>query len=459
MMNAPPAWTLWLMLLPVAVGLGGVILLLLFPSRPNSHGAARWARPGEVKSFYKSAGPVLGRDGKGKLLRASGDAPLITIAPPRSEKGGGQIIPTLLLETGSVIVIDPKGEAARATASHREKFGPVHIIDPFGTTGQPGAKYNPLAGLNASPTMIEDAFQIAEAIVPDGEGDNPHFADGARDLIRSIILHICQSYPEGERHLFTLRQILNQPGEKLWQTLTEMSFSPLDAINGPARQQLAREAKEAAGMISTAGRNTGWLDSVAVSSSLEKSDFCFADLKNETGTVFIVLPPTKIASFARWLRLITVCVIADFERDPLPQSGCLFIVDEAAALGRLRALETAYSVMTGYGLRTWSFWQNVHQLKSNGADSLLSASGTQIYSDVADLDTAKLVSGNLGDETVLIGKKPNIQRVSRPLLAPELVRQERRLIIFERGKLAVRAHKIRWWEDKQMAGLGHNERS
>ncbi|WP_322995435.1 type IV secretory system conjugative DNA transfer family protein [Castellaniella sp.] len=458
MMNAPPAWTLWLMLLPVAVGLGGVILLLLFPSRPNSHGAARWARSGEVKSFYKSAGPVLGRDGKGKLLRASGDAPLITIAPPRSGKGAGQIIPTLLLEKCSMIVIDPKGEAARATASHREKFGPVHIIDPFGSTGQVSARYNPLSALCASATMVEDAFEMAEAIVPADEGDNRHYSEGARDLIRSIILHICVSYPDGERHLLTLRRILNS-GEGLRQTLNEMSLSSLDAINGPARQQLAREAKEASGMLSTAGRNTGWLDSVVVSSSLEKSDFCFADLKNETATVFFVVPPTKIESFARWLRLITICVNSDFERDPLPRKGCLFVIDEAAALGRLKALETAYTVMPGYGLRAWSFWQNIHQLKANGADSLLSASGTQIYSDVADLDTAKLVSGNLGDETVLIGQKPNIQRVSRQLLAPELVRQERRLIIFERGKLAVRAHKIRWWEDKQMAGLGHNERS
>ncbi len=463
MLNAPPAWTLWLMLLPVALGLGGMILLLLFPSRPNSHGAARWARTGEVKSFYKETGPVLGLDEKGKLLRASGDAPLLTVAPPRSGKGAGQIIPTLLMETGSIVVVDPKGEATRATAAYREKFGPVHVLDPFGITGRQRATYNPLAGLAGSSKWIDDGFTQAEVICPKESvgGASEYFSSNARTLIRALILYIVSDRPESEQNLVTLRCLLSQGEQDFRKTLTEMAAHKIRAIHGPARQQLARDTKDYGNIISTVVTATEWIDSPSVSSCMETSSFRFADLKSEVATVFIVLPPAEINTFSQWLRVLTTSIYREFTQDPLPGSGCIFMVDECASLGRLNALEDALVVAPGYGLRVWYFFQSVAQIEdiyNRKSRDFFAATGTQIFSDVSDDTTARLVSETIGDETVLIGQKPNVQRVSRRLLAPELVRKQSGLIIFERMKSPVRARKIRWWLDKQMAGLGHNER-
>ena len=119
--------------------------------RRGAHGSARLAGADEVRRELNAAhGLIVGRENlkNGALLRYSGPAHLITIAPTRSGKGAGAVIPNLLFVPRSVLVIDPKGENARVAARARERFGPVYVLDPFGISGRPSAAFNPLAELD-----------------------------------------------------------------------------------------------------------------------------------------------------------------------------------------------------------------------------------------------------------------------------------------------------------------------
>ena len=100
----------------------------------ENHGSARFATDKETAALARtSSGLLIGRDGKtGKPLRYDGPAHLLTMAPTRTGKGVGTIIPNLLTADRSVICIDPKGENARIAGRARKKFGPVHVLDPFG---------------------------------------------------------------------------------------------------------------------------------------------------------------------------------------------------------------------------------------------------------------------------------------------------------------------------------------
>ena len=448
----------------------GIIALLLLvmvfvKPKPRTHGAARWARPGDLKALVSENGPVIGRDERGRLLRAPGDAPLLAAAPARSGKGSGFIIPTLLTYTGSIIIIDPKGEAARVTREHRATIGEVFIVDPFGASvpAERAARYNPLDALIGSPAMIEEAFKLADAICPVGARENEHFTSTARTLIRAILLHVVASAASDNRNLNAVRAILNLPAEAFAAELEEMAASDLPAISGPARQQLARDPREGASVLSTAARATEWLDSPAVARSLSASDFSFHDLKNRPGAIYIVIPTPYMGAFGKWLRLLTVSVLSDFTRTPAPgpTGHCLFMIDEAAALGRLDELQTANAVLPGYGLRLWTFWQDLSQIEEayGGAwQSFLASADTQIYFDVNDQMTCEEISGMIGNETVVIGTGNNAQRISRPLLAPELVRQEKRVIVFRRGQRPLRLRKIRWFADTEFKHLGEDER-
>ncbi|CUX57202.1 hypothetical protein AGR7C_Lc220136 [Agrobacterium deltaense Zutra 3/1] len=62
--------------------------------------------------------------------------------------GIGTIVPNLLTADRSVICVDPKGGNARITGRARQKFEPVHVLDPFGVTGRLSAAFNPLAMLD-----------------------------------------------------------------------------------------------------------------------------------------------------------------------------------------------------------------------------------------------------------------------------------------------------------------------
>ncbi len=141
-----------------------------FDGVSDSHGSARFATKVERAPLAMTpAGLLIGRDpDSGALLRYAGPAHLLTMAPTRTGKGVGTIIPNLLTLERSILCIDPKGENAMITAKARNRFGRVHILDPFGVTGLPSSAFNPLGRLDPEhPDAMEDANALAEALVQD----------------------------------------------------------------------------------------------------------------------------------------------------------------------------------------------------------------------------------------------------------------------------------------------------
>ena len=61
----------------------------------------------------------------------------------------------------------------RSTARTRATKGDTWCLDPFGVSGRPAARYNPLAWLDATnPDLAEDAQTIADALVHDAPGQS-----------------------------------------------------------------------------------------------------------------------------------------------------------------------------------------------------------------------------------------------------------------------------------------------
>src|SRR3546814_13998521 len=87
---------------------------------------------------------------------------------------------------------------------------------------------------------------------------------------------------------------------------------------------------------------------------LGRSDFTFADVKAQPTTVYLVLPPDRLATYARWLRLMLAQALTDLARAPAsPARPVLFLLDEFSALGRLEPVERALGLMAGYGIPLW----------------------------------------------------------------------------------------------------------
>ncbi len=448
------------------------------PAGDATHGSARFASDRETKPLAGDAGLLIGRDRKsGKPLRYAGPAHLLTIAPTRTGKGVGTIIPNLLDYPGSVICIDPKGENARITARQRGKFGPVHVLDPFGVTGIPSAAFNPLDRLDpAGLDLADDAMTLADALVYDapGEAGEAHWNEEAKALIAGILLWVaCDPESQGtDRTLEALRDCLTFAPDNFQRMLREMSRSTQarGLIARAANRHLGKSDREAAGVLSAAQRHTHFLDSPRMSAVLRHSDFTFADVKAGTATVFLVLPPDRLATYARWLRLMIAQGLTDLARAPAsPARPVLFLLDEFAALGRLEPVERAMGLMAGYGIQLWPILQDVHQLRAlydRRAGTFLSNAGVLQVFGVNDHDSAKLVSDLLGQETVVFetmsraidsdetGISFGSQHVGRPLLTPDEVRTLRDdyQLLFLAGQRPIVAAKLKYYADREFAG-------
>ena len=161
--------------------------------KPTTFGSAEWADLEHLQqnNLVGKQGFVLGvfpTQEESHPLHYTGDRHLLTVAPTRSGKGVSSIIPNLLTYEGSAVVIDPKGENAMITAARRGKGDKkrtiqgmgqtVHVVDPWGITGLPSSRFNPLDWLDpADPDVNENAMLLADSIITPHAGGHDQFWD------------------------------------------------------------------------------------------------------------------------------------------------------------------------------------------------------------------------------------------------------------------------------------------
>ena len=470
-------------------------LTAIFRGRDReSHGSARFASKKERAGFVGGDGLLIGRDlDTGKLLRYDGPAHLLTLAPTRAGKGVGTVIPNLLKAERSVLVIDPKGENARIAGAARERFGTVHVLDPFGVTGLPGSAYNPLGQLTAeSPDLGEDAASLAEALVmdPPGQVSEAHWNEEAKALLGGLIMFAVAHEDAGRKTLASVREYLTLPPEKFHALLELMQESDAAAglIARAANRFLGKSDKEAASVLSSAQRHTHFLDSPRITAATARSDFQFRDLRHRITSVFLVLPPNRLDAYSRWLRLLVSQALQDIARDAevpatpaRPQNApeasqgaserlkapALFLLDEFAALGRLEAVERAMGLMAGYGLQLWPILQDMSQLRDlygARANTFVANAGVLQTFGVNDFETAKWLSQMIGRETASYtteSHKPGdpaattYNVTARDLMTPdEIMRIPAHVQLLRlQGKPVMLAKKLRYFADAEFEGL------
>ena len=443
----------------IGAGLG-----LLFRRRPVFHGSARFRTRRELQPLRNGRGLIVGRERPGgRLLRHDGPGHLLTLAPTRSGKGVGAVLPNLLTADRPVIVIDPKGENYRIAAPARRAFGPVHALDPFRLTGAPGSRFNPLAGIDpAGDRTPEDAADLAEAMVVDARapGEDGHWNGEARALLAGLLLHCLTATPPEDRNLTTLRRWLSLPPEGVRALLAEMQANP--ALDGmvarAAERRQGKSEREASAVVSTAQRHTHFLDSPRIADSLAASSFRLRDLMRRNGSLFLVLPPDRLAAHAGWLRLLIARALAELMQDPSPRTPVLLMLDECAALGRMKPVEQGFGLAAGYGVQIWAIFQDVHQLRAAygaAADSFLANAGVTQAFHVNDHDTAQWLSAMLGARTVPVRGQGETARgwTARALLTPDevLAMHPERMLVLPRNGRPILAWKPRYHTDPEFA--------
>ncbi|OZC01257.1 hypothetical protein BSZ36_18470 [Rubricoccus marinus] len=469
----------------------------------SSHGSAAWgdgaALAGATSGVLIGRGQPKRRRKPGPVLRYDGPGHLLTVAPTRAGKGVGAVVPNLLNHGGAVVVTDPKGENFAITARHRrQRLGQRVVgLDPFGLAGRLGlpeaeveaarGALNPLDLIDsASPDAADDAAMIADMlVVPQKGGAEGSFWDEeAKALLAGLVLYVALSRVGAERSLPRVRELLTLAPEPFDDLLVTMGGHPDATVQRTSNRLRQKADRERSGVVSSAQSHTHFLDSPRMVTVLRESTFDPADLARGGLSVYLVVPPDRLDTFSRWLRLVVATsLVAVTRARPMTVGGgaresrVLFLLDEFAQLGPMAPVRRAVSLMAGYGVQVWPFLQDLGQLKQTyPKDWETFIANTDVVQAFGTTDqfTAEYLSKMTGTRTVFshgatTGKSrsrgksrssgrsegASMSEHGRPLVMPDELRlmDDSEQLLLVRGHRPLQCHKLRFYEDGEFEGL------
>ncbi|MFO0821915.1 MAG: type IV secretory system conjugative DNA transfer family protein [Gemmataceae bacterium] len=215
--------------------------------------------------------------------------------------------------------------------------------------------------------LESDAEMIAAQRPSATNSPDRYWKTSGRGLWRPRRADVATSYTQDKRNLCSLREMLYN--DDLDYTLAVALDTRKKTMSPLARDEFiaylaAPSDKTRPCIRTTATTFVKCLGSSAVSRSLERSTFDLCDLlNNKPMTIYLVLPPEKLLSHRGLMRLWVVTLMTTvMRRTRLPKMRTLFLLDEAAQLGSLDLLPQAVSLLRGYGMQLWTFWQDLSQL-------------------------------------------------------------------------------------------------
>jgi type IV secretion system protein VirD4 len=466
-----------------AVAIGGAARRAGAKSQPTTYGSARWADDADIRhaNLLGDRGVVLGLH-DGRYLRHNGPEHILAVAPTRSGKGVGLVLPTLLTWPGSAVVHDIKGENWALTAGWRSKFSHSLLFDP---TNPLSARFNPLLEVRKGGHEVRDVQNIADILVdPEGAKERrDHWEKTAHALLSGAILHVL--YAEEEKTLARVATFLADPSRSILRTLKIMlttnhlgsETTPLahPVVASVARELLNKSDNERSGVVSTAMSFLGLYRDPLIAANTAHSDWRIADLMDARHPVslYLVVPPSDISRTKPLVRLILNQIARRLTEalqpanDNAPQRQLLLMLDEFPALGRLDFFESSLAFLAGYGVRAFLVAQSLNQIdKAYGANhAILDNCHVRVAFAPNDERTAKRLSDALGTATELRAQKnlsgrrlsawlPHMsvseQETPRPLLtAGEILQLPAcEALVLVSGMAPIRARKLKYYTDR-----------
>lgn len=430
-------------------------------------GTATWMIPPTVKEVFPySEGAIwLGRNGDDARtpVGRKDESHVLLCAMNRAAKGRAIITNNLILWPGSMFCNDPKGENASVTAArrgqgsgHTKQFlgQKVCVLDSHHTAkveDRYRAYYNVLDELDpthhSTPAKAENI--VASFVTDDVKADKT-WDEMAIAYMKALILHIITAppsqsendgyIPADERDLITFRRMVQTgdfyavrhiesalPAEELAKKrpnahmllLKQMSrnqafdgiiadeaLNLLDSIN--MQPKLWNSIRVSAGLA------TKWIDDPMMRTVLRAGKYATTfraeELETDPGgvSVYVCLKLEDQKRLAAWPRLITNMVLSaaqtEYFRSPATGHNTLMMLDEFAALERMRTIEQAAPAIAGAGIKLFMVLQNLSQMKvvyGDNFEAFMANAGTHIYYGFNDNFTAEYVKKRLGEIEVI----------------------------------------------------------
>ena len=386
-------------------------------------------------------------------------------------KGTQFIVPNILSHPGSMVVTDPKAENYDITQRHRLRLGPVYRLDliDLATSDQ----LNPLHMIRVGDTdEVDDASLIANLLITPDPRSSSHWDLKAREYLTAIILYLLHAKPPALHTLSELHQIVHQHEvhfDHMLETMQKMEFQLCrDVAND--METLARTDEGRSVFSNLRKAMTLWSPDRPAAQLVADSTFSLNTLKDRTSTLYLIIPPEKMALYAPFLRLFAGLALAALTRNPRKTAHpTILMLDEARLLGKLDLLPEFIALGAGYSTQIVTIWQDRQQIvELYGDDSILKMSGLQVYFGVNDPDEAKRLCNRIGQHTVRSrsegatgqvedilhsGHSVGASEAGRPVIYPSELMQSDDIFAFIPKFPAIRCTPAPYFQEKRFRGL------
>jgi type IV secretion system protein VirD4 len=219
-------------------------------------------------------------------------------------------------------------------------------------------------------SFTDDAKALATALINTEDGRDPYWPMAAQALVKGLLMALRVDNPGVSDSLGQLRTVLGMKPEELATFANTMVDDlgkkwPAIATSLGEFTSYHPEDREIGGIRRNAQAQTDWLDSQLIQEDLQrKNSMDFASFKETPQTCYLILPPSELVNHAVWLRLMVTAALRPLlqsdEGGPVP---VLFMLDEVAALGHLDFLIKNIALLRSYGVKLWTVWQDINQMK------------------------------------------------------------------------------------------------
>ena len=447
------------------------MIVHLFIQNESEFGDAHWANWQEINKagLFARDGLILGKY-KGKYLISDTPTHCIVIAPTRSGKGVGIVVPNLLNWPDSLICLDIKHENFRKTAGFRKEHGhDVFMWSPLDQNGL-SHRYNPLDAVSKDPYQrISDIQIIANILIKEPVKSDPVWASEARALFVGLALYVMESDDMPStigaiNRLLGTEQDLGDICKHIVSIHPELSSTIKKSLLNFAN----KAAKERSGVKSSLNQAINLWDNPVIDAATSTSDFSIADMRKKRMAVYVGVLTGQIQTLAPLLRIFFEQVITTLsmkEPDESEPYKVLLMMDEFHMLGAMSSMTTAFTLLGGYNCRVMAVVQGLKWLDDtygkDKRDGILSCCAHQIFFAANDLETATYVSHSCGERTVKTVStsqkssfkyeppSKNTSHRARALISKEKVKQLPRHeeIIIAESSYPIRARKIAYFKD------------
>jgi type IV secretory pathway TraG/TraD family ATPase VirD4 len=367
-----------------------------------------WALPTDLRRLWVP-GPVSGRPYLGvigriptRTLAAEPEVQPMVIAPPRSGKSTGFVIPWLLDHDGPALVLSTKRDIYEATAAHRGCIGRVWVYDPFGE--QPSTGFTPLTPASTWAGAIRTGEALASAAHPDQSNAANEFWDKEAASMLAALLHAAALGAHGMSEV--IRWLDARSFERPIEIL-EASAAGAAALQLEGVKRRDERNRETTVMAALNLLRVYRYPQVAASATGELTPERFLD--GEANTIYVVVAgheqePLRPVILAL-LSAVYEHAIVKARRDGTLDPRLFILMDEAANIAPVRNLASWLSQCGDHGIVIATIWQSIAQIDQRygraARDAICAASTAQVFiPPLAEPTSAGYLTALLGDEPV-----------------------------------------------------------